>query len=73
MHVHPYKLLTKGYYRVRNSFYANFHFKKIITLKYGVYVLFIKRGFSYYFKLDLRLTGCVEVLWNELRICRQLL
>lgn len=41
MHVHPYKLLTKGYYRVRNSFYANFHFKKIITLKYGVYVLLI--------------------------------
>lgn len=43
MHVHPYKLLTKGYYRVRNSFYANFNFKKItvFTLKYGVYVLFI--------------------------------
>lgn len=35
MHLHPYKLLTKGYYRVRNSFYANFHFN------YGVYVHFI--------------------------------
>lgn len=29
MHVHPYKLLTKGYYRVRNS-YANFHLKKLL-------------------------------------------
>lgn len=33
MHVHPYKLLTKGYYRVRNSFYANFDFKKIIYIE----------------------------------------
>lgn len=48
MHVHPYKLLTKGYYRVRNSFYANFHFKKIIPLKYGVYVLFIFINYKHF-------------------------
>lgn len=41
MYVYLYKFLIKGYYRVRNLFYVNFYFKKIIILKYGVYVFFI--------------------------------